>query len=88
MNTEGMYTQTKHEEQTTGGNDQRGNQRSCDHIRKVARQQGHYRVWEGQRGRMKVYVKLYINRVCDLYSKLICASSYYTYVHKENKRQN
>lgn len=35
-NTERMYTQTKHGEQTTGGNDQRGNQRSYDHIRKAA----------------------------------------------------
>lgn len=39
-NTEGMYTQTKHGKQTTGGNDQWGNQRSCDHIRKMASKQG------------------------------------------------
>lgn len=76
-NTEGMYTQTKHREQTTGGNDQQGNQRSCDHIRKVtSKQRQKTQDVGGQQGQNEGrFNSVYKQFMCGLYSKLICASS-------------
>lgn len=70
-NTEGMYTQTKHGEQTTGGNDQRGNQTTCDRIRKVASKRGGFGVPQVNRDKIKVDINFVYQRfICGIHAKL------------------